>query len=770
VRLRVVLLAALLVIASSIGVVSISRVREQLAALDTCNAVERGDWDAALAASDGPPAGDETGRTAAECRCLALLARNQGDACVALLERVLADPAADGWAPRPELSIHLIQTWRDQGREREAAELARRAGRAYPLDPDLFYLELVTRGSVEPEDAVLRELRGRVPAAGPVAARMRVSLANRYLLRGDPVSALDALGPAPPADAGEALGRWFETRGRAFASAANLAGLQQTYEAWRKAGAKPAELEARYALTLSLTGLADPSRDPLERLRAAFAASQSVGDPKLREALAIRLIFTLVAAGRQDEALAFYDRVHGELALEGLSRDELERSATQRLLASQPAAARRGQLVFRFPPGPQGDELWLSPEPDAPADADYTPLPIPPSRELKVERGLGAHPTRWVYRDAAGRVRASGTITPHPGDVRQVQVEPRAVGPLRDVRLDRGPADGRRRVLLVLPDCMDWRILQYLRARDEMPVLDTLLREGYRAVLDSDPPLTAAAMEALVWPERRFGTSFVGLLHQVGVELAGLSSIGDNPFDALRWVLPEERDLFATVGAGPRRAANLLFSHGGIRAGRNGEISGPDGAQRRATIASAARDLTPGELDRWPELASLPERDAIHVRTIAAELDAAEALASERDLDLAMLRIEPLDILTHAHFADSVRDGQDDGQGLLFSVYRYIDARLDAVADRLDEDDVLVVMSDHGIRTAMEHSRDAIFVAVGQGLTPGRAPQRPHLRGVPRILAGLVGVQTDWPDTGIAPATSTLAALASAGGPLSPAR
>jgi phosphopentomutase len=71
--------------------------------------------------------------------------------------------------------------------------------------------------------------------------------------------------------------------------------------------------------------------------------------------------------------------------------------------------------------------------------------------------------------------------------------------------------------------------------------------------------------------------------------------------------------------------------------------------------------------------------------------------------------------------------------------------------DALDADDVLIIMSDHGIRTAMEHSREAIFVATGGGIAAGRAPGTPALRGVSRVVADLLGVETDWPDTGAAP-------------------
>jgi hypothetical protein len=330
-------------------------------------------------------------------------------------------------------------------------------------------------------------------------------------------------------------------------------------------------------------------------------------------------------------------------------------------------------------------------------------------------------------------------------------------------RRTRADADGRRRVALVLLDCGDWRILRYLLARGELPVIASLLHAGHRAVLDSDPPLTAAALEALVWPNRRGDASLLGLVHRMGVELAGLASIGDNPFAKLAWVLPESDDLFSTLGAGDLQAANLLLSHGGIRAGRHGEISGPDGRRRRVPVGRSARDLTPDERGRWPSLADPEsEQDRFYVRTIAAELDASEALLRAGEVDFAAVRIEPLDILTHAHFGQLVAEGQDDGRGFLYDVYRYLDARLAGVDAALDADDVLIVMSDHGIRTAMEHARESFFVAVGGGVPQGRAPGMPALRGVSRSVADLLGVATDWPDTGVAPFAST--------GPLASAR
>jgi hypothetical protein len=300
-------------------------------------------------------------------------------------------------------------------------------------------------------------------------------------------------------------------------------------------------------------------------------------------------------------------------------------------------------------------------------------------------------------------------------------------------------------------DCGDWRLTQYLRARGELPVLDSLLSVGYHGVLDSDPPLTAAALEAIVWPERRGGASFVGLVHQIGVQVAGLASVGENPFAALSWILPEDEDLFSMLGSKEHSAANMLFSHGGIKAGRHSEITGPNGLRRRLPIATSSRDLDAEERERWPGLVTDSERDAVHLRSIAAEFDTAAEIARAREVDFLALRIESLDILTHSHFAQTARTGQDDGNRFLYELYRYIDTRLGTVHNLLDEDDIFIVMSDHGIRTAMEHSRHAMFVATGRGVPHGRADGRPALRGVSAAVADLMDMDTNWPRTGIAP-------------------
>ena len=757
-RWRLSILLAALTVSVGLGIISIRHADQNAAILAACGAVESGDWNTALQRTEDLTLGGSLARDAAECRCIALVATDRGGECESLMDRLLSDSASDGWSPNPSLAVHLIQTRRSAGHIAEAAELARRAARQFPTNGDLFFLELTTRSSIEDEALVLRELEARIDPKAAEATRMRTSLATRHLIRGDARRALDVLGPGPPMGSQDAIERWHDTRGMAFANTGDLSAVKRSYAEWARAGGNPKELQARYALTLSIAGLGDPDASTVSLLGDALAKADGLIDESLLEALAIRLILTLVDADEQEGALAVYDHFQKRFALAGLTREELERSAIHHTLENENAGRPNGTIRFSLPSRNPQYSLLISPPPGEPVDTDFYPVDLSESFAVDVNRPLDVAPVRWVYRDGDGSALASGTVNPEPGAVVSVSVSPGAPLPAPRPILTREPADGNRRVLLIMLDCGDWRLTQYLRARGELPVLDSLLSVGFRGVLDSDPPLTAAALESIVWPERRGGASFVGLVHQIGIEVAGLASVGENPFSALSWILPEDEDLFSMLGSKEYAAANMLFSHGGIKAGHHSEITGPNGLRRRLPITTSSRDLDAEERRRWPKLVTDSERDAVHLRTIAAEFDTAAEIAEAREVDFLALRIESLDILTHSHFAQTARTGQDNGNRFLYELYRYIDTRLGEVHNLLDEDDIFIVMSDHGIRTAMEHSHHAMFIASGRGVPFGRADGRPALRGVSAVIADLMGIDASWPRTGVAPWSKTSSA------------
>ncbi len=724
--------------------------QQQIVAM--CDAVGDGQYDEAIALSAALVSPDPDGRTAAECRCWALLNRDRRDDCASLIdELLLAEPEAP-WVPHPVLATLVSRVRSQQGRVVEAANLARKAAAAHPGDLKLLEREILTRTAVEGQQASHAAMEARI-GDGLESFPLRIAIASSHLGHFDAEAAMRVLGEKPPPKGHPLLLIWFETRASAIATQGEIGALKRHFEVWENTGADPADLRARYALRVSVSHLRDPDKTAIALLEEALVDQASLGDAHLRWALFRRLIGTLIADRRIDDALALYDDALQFVAFPDLTRAEIAR-ATSLVPAADVAAAstQTGRFLFRLGANAQaGGTLLVSPDSSEPPDRDYEAFALEPGQTIEIGRSLSFTPQRWVFRDHQGRTRGSGMAWPLAGSQVGVTIEPRP--PVESVESEivgpTGAPDGQRRLFTIILDCADWRLTQYLRARGELPLLDHLLVHGYRAVLESNPAFTAAAMEALVWPMRGRSVSFLGLVQRMGLELGGLASVGDNPLGFLSAVLPESESLFERVGSGELVAANMLFSHGGIDAGHHAQMVGPWGARRKLLLTRSVRTLTDEELSRFPGIDMGP-RQRRRMETIAAEFDTAVEIIRRGEIDFLVLRIEPLDLLTHAFFRDLLSGGQDDGKSPLLAAYRYIDARLAEVYAAMDRDDILLVMSDHGIRTPMEHETDALFVLAGAGVPTGRAPGQPHLRGVPRILAGLLGIETEWPDSGVA--------------------
>ena len=534
-RRTLVVLAVLLgAVLAFTGVVSARRVGRQLAVGRACSAVAEGRYDAALAESAGLTGADDEGRVAAECRCRALEASGRRGECVALLEALLEEPGAVSWLPPSDLAARVVRARLEAGDLDSAADLARRSAAVSPADAAIHQLEVVTRGALEGETVVLEDLERRLAASAAPALGLRLALAVSYSRRNDPGRVVAALGEEPPPQGHPFTTFWFQARCWAIAQLGDLARLRDTYDAWKGAGGDPYAMEADYALQLSVAQLRDPERSWVELIAGALEHESELRDPKVPAALYVRWIGHLLVEEEFDEALRLHDRAAARYTLVGITREQIVQGRTVADLGAEAAAAAVGELVFRLAEGAPSGVLWLSPDVGAEPDADYAAYPLAAGAEVRAVRGMGATPQRWVFRDSLGRTAASGGVWPVAAGESAIRIEASpGVEPLEFAQ-DSRAADGRRRVFVVVPDCGDWRLVQYLRTRGELPVMDALLARGHRAVLASDPPLTAAAMEKLVWPERGRDVSFLGELNRLGLELAGLASVGRNPLGSSR--------------------------------------------------------------------------------------------------------------------------------------------------------------------------------------------------------------------------------------------
>lgn len=747
-NVRLTVLAVLCLIAAIAGVRAVGDVRTRLAALDTCDAAARMDWAQTLASSDDLDLGDTDGRAAAECRCTALLAEDRAAECIELLDEALSHPGIGEWLPSPDLAILVIGAWRDRGATAQAADLARRSSIAYPDVGLLLYFELTLRPQVEDEARVLAEMEARLSPDYPNEFGLRTLLAHTWLRREDPDTALRVLGEAYPHDQDPARDGWYHARAEAFAHRGDMERLLFNRTRWEEAGGNPALVLARYAVLMSQASMEHPDHTYVEFLSMALAREDEIDDPVLHELVYKRLVGHLLVLGWSDLALVAFEHGRERFPMHGFSREEILRKG---MAPSAPGeAARTGTLVFEIADHEPGGRLWISPDATTPPDTPFVECVLTDGGAGEVTRTISELPQRWVYHDSVGRTRASGTAWVMADMDTRIEVNP-GVPTAREVfpAPSLAAGDGRQRVYVLILDCADWRLARYLMARNEMPVLASLLDRGHVAVLDTYPAATATSMMFLVYPGRRDDVTALGTLLGIGVDLKAFT--GTNPFESLSALLPETGDLFTAIGATDHVAANLLFSVGAVDAGTQGAVHGPNGQNQPPLEVKAIRPFREDEIAAVPGLAEdMPMARKDWIQSSAAMMDVAQVVAEERQVDLLLARAARLDTVTHSHYLEVSSHGQDDARGVLLDYYRYLDHRVGEFWSAIDDDDVLIVMSDHGIRNSMDHARPAIFVAVGPDIPAGRTPGTPHLRGCPRVFADLLGVETNWPDTGIA--------------------
>ncbi|MBI1946417.1 MAG: hypothetical protein HYS27_12015 [Deltaproteobacteria bacterium] len=732
-RRRLALLLVLIALGGGLAAWQWRDTRRFAAAEAVCAAASERRFNDAVSLGAGLSANDAAGFAALDCRCIAHLATGELDRCLADLEPALAA----GMTPSADVARVAAVAWFERGNAAAAAVVARRAAAEDPGDADLFELELVSRSAVEDAGLVLAELDRR--ARGPDAPeKERRVVALTYLRRGEIERCLDVLGEVPPTGAG--ADHWHELRSGCLARLHRFDEVRALWSAWQTRGGDAATARVRPVLD-EAAATTTPSAELVERLGQVYSELERLPDRELQESLAERYARYLGATKRVEEATAVVQRARALGLKISLSESDL------RVDAATPAGATgRLQVVVRG--APAGARLRVSPAPGLRFDAPYTETPLagtPPS--VTVVRALDSVPVRVVAVDDAGNAIASGAGWPSTsGNLLEL-----AAGTPVVPAVAPGPtpmsADGRRRLFVVIPDGGDWRLAGYLLARGELPVLRGLLDRGWRAVLDSTPAYTAAAMRSLVWPAPVREVGVLSVVNELGDEIGGLASVGKNPFAGLALLLPPGNSTFDVLGAGELVAANMLFTHGDVRAGRHAEKVGPRGARGTVALGPPFRRLTPDEIARWPALSG---HDG-YVETIAGELRALQQIVEARDIDVLLLRLEPLDILSHTELGGVSAGRQDDGAGLLYDTYRLIDHELGRAAAALDADDTLVVMSDHGAKNGLEHDANALFVMVGPGVPHGDAPGRPALAGAPRVFAAVLGVDTDWPDSGVAP-------------------
>jgi hypothetical protein len=729
--LRSLLALGLLAVAGWMGLQAARVSQRAQQAAQLCDAVAAGRWDELAKLPQPALLADDVSAASVECRCVAAFRQQRLEDCAVDVDALLRL----GWDTSPiprDLGLALVTHHLRQGDSERAARLAAVMSQAAPDDEELLGALLVAA-----PDVTLPRVQAR--AGSPVLQRALLGAAGRALEQHDAALALRLLGnDVPPS--GDSAAAWFLLRARALALLRDVEALASHVASWKAHQPGSAQVEAQVAVLLSVNVLQLPGVGTLDLLERAEARSAEITDADLRQTLHHRALMDLVANDRAADALRLFRRVRQDLGDHAMTEAELLQAVAGQG-GSVPALG-EDWLSFTVKPALAG-ELRVSPPPDDRVDAPYESHAWDGLSPLRLKRARSAWPVRWVFVDAQQRVRGSGMAW--PGD----SVD---VGLLENTRVpvfEPHPSteSGRMRVMVLVMDCMDWRFVRYLQARGELPVLSHLLNTGHHGVIWSEPAFTAAAMQQLTWPGGPAVPSVLAQVHRMGEEVAANDGWPANPLETLAWLLPQREDATHVLGSGELRAVDLLFAPGQAGQGRAARVIGPHAKSTPLPTRAPRRPLTPSELAAYPRLQG---EFAPLAATVQATMDRAVELAADRTLDVVWLRVDPLDTATHAALGNQGPARQDNGTLPLMDFYRLLDARTGDVVNALGVHDVLLVISDHGIKTSMEHDERAVFILQGNGIRPGRLLENLPMGHVARLVADLAGVTTPWPGQGVA--------------------
>jgi hypothetical protein len=673
-------LVLLVMIGAVVAVRSARSARSTLLTTTVCEGVAAGD----AAAADGldlQAIEPEDLPQALECLCVAASLRQDMATCARAVVATGTFPASAQvtW----ELSI-WFERQDDLPRAIEAAWLATRSG-LEGLAPDERGMLAVARRAARIGLAGLAEDVVVARCAPPQPVALGVACAEMMIDLGLPENVLTLVDTAPGAPL---LTERFAVRARALAELRRPALLDELAAAWRSVGVSDAEVEARvgYALYASM-------QDPRPNFERAWRGREAL-TPELQLLVARRLLQSALVLGDETRAQALLAEARA-VGLAGLAMP-VSRTA-----------------VIPMAPGP----VTLA----APISGTLTlvdgtiPTSTPPRREVLaagqevvVTPVPGPHPLRFVFVDDVGR-SVMGNVPLRPEGVRVVLEPTSPPRPETAPMPGTGAGDGIPHIAVVIADSADWRLVRLAEAAGLMPHLHGVLDRAVRGVLISDPPSTGAAMRKLRTPGRK-AENTAGLLTAFGTQLQAGLQLPENPFAGLQLLARDDSVSLVDKLAHFRwSAVDMTFGHGEAK-GRAITVVGPGRDRVWKVKTGPLRGVQPGDGIDVLAHAPLVSRE---LDRAAAQFDVVETLLGEAEPRVLLYRYDPTDIIAHNFYPSLEREGSIAMPDPLLDAYAYLDVRLGRLLRQLDDDDVLILVSDHGTENASVHAREALFVVYG---------------------------------------------------------
>lgn len=315
-------------------------------------------------------------------------------------------------------------------------------------------------------------------------------------------------------------------------------------------------------------------------------------------------------------------------------------------------------------------------------------------------------------------------------------------------------ADGRGRVLTIWPDAGSWFLANAYMRRGLMPNLSQVVQAGTRTdMISTHPPFTSTAYMRMVEVNAGQEVEESRFLETIAVQLKGI------PF--LDWMVPDHwvsaesgrRSIFNVMADHGHKAINLVFNDKYVAAPEDFAANDGSAVDLSAAMESLNEELDNEdfeeiltktlmlETDREPQRASMVLDDSVlsmGLKNTHKKTRLGLHVWNEIDPDFMLLRFPAVDIMSHKYFA-TVRDEPEDNP--MVEVYRHFDAMLGQFIKELDQDDTLIIVSDHGIQDSLLHHIQCMLVLDGPGLPRDSSVSTLPIGHLPSVILSRFGIR-----------------------------
>ncbi len=314
--------------------------------------------------------------------------------------------------------------------------------------------------------------------------------------------------------------------------------------------------------------------------------------------------------------------------------------------------------------------------------------------------------------------------------------------------------DGRARVVAVWPDGGSWFLVNSFLHRGFLPNVEAMIRNGARGdMISTNPPFTATAYVRMVELHPQADSAGGRPLDTLLLQLKGI------PFlDALfpdDVVASSGPTVFSVLAAHGRTATNLVFNDGFMAAANDGKATDGtmvkldekalvDAREERSVDEDTTRWVMEEVLDAAPlDGPRATQMKAEEVFLLGIENSEHKAVAGlhvwrEQKPDFLLLRLPSVDILSHRYFATVE---EIPAQNLMIETYRHVDRIIARFVAELDEDDTIILVSDHGIMGTLHHHPICLLVLEGPGMPPGKSFGTLPIGHLPPVLLSRFSVK-----------------------------